>query len=70
MADDQARIEDLPIRLSNPARRALAAAGIVTLADLARRTEREVLALHGVGPASMPTLRAALADVGLAFVGT
>lgn len=61
------RIEDLPIRLSNPARRALAGAGIDTLADLARHTEREILALHGMGPASMPTLRAALGDAGLAF---
>lgn len=61
------RITDLPIRLSNPARRALASAGIETLADLARHTEAEVLALHGVGPASLPALRQALAEAGLAF---
>ena len=68
--DATARIDELPVKLSAPARRALAGTGIVTLADLARHTEREVLALHGMGPASIPTLRQALAEAGLAFAGT
>jgi hypothetical protein len=46
--------------LSAPARRALEGAGLVTLAKLAKTTEREILELHGMGPASMPMLRAAL----------
>lgn len=53
--------------LSNPARSALEHAGITTLAKLAKYSEKEILALHGVGPASMPTLRKALKDAGLAF---
>lgn len=54
-------------KLSAPARRALEGADIRSLAQLAQRTEREVLALHGMGPGSMPGLRAALKDAGLAF---
>lgn len=54
-------------RLSGPTRSALEHAGIADLKELARWTEKEVLALHGVGPASMPTLREALEEAGLAF---
>jgi hypothetical protein len=50
-----------------PARRALEGAGIKTLAQLSRRTEAELLALHGFGPSSLPKLRAALAERGLTF---
>lgn len=53
--------------LGAPARRALEGAGIKTLSQLARRTEGELLALHGFGPSSLPKLRAALAERGLAF---
>ncbi|HRN51093.1 MAG TPA: hypothetical protein PLC52_09480 [Anaerolineales bacterium] len=53
--------------LSNPARSALEHAGITTLNKLAKYTEKEILALHGIGPASMPTLCKALKDAGLAF---
>lgn len=53
--------------LSGPARGALEHAGIVTLAKLAQHSEREILALHGVGPKSLPTLRHALHEAGLAF---
>lgn len=69
MTDAQARIEDLPVRLSAPARRALAGAGIVTLADLARWREKDVLALHGIGPTAIPPLREALAAAELSFAG-
>jgi predicted Fe-Mo cluster-binding NifX family protein len=54
---------DLP-RVAAPARRALAAAGITSLAQLARRTESELLALHGMGPNALAALRAALAANG------
>lgn len=60
---------DLPEGLSAPARRALAGAGIVTLAELSGWREKDILALHGIGPASMPMLRQALAEVGLSFAG-
>lgn len=50
-----------------PARRALEGAGITTLAQLASRSEGELLALHGLGPSSLPKLRKALAAAGLSF---
>lgn len=53
--------------LSNPARRALEHSGITTLEILATYTEKEILALHGMGPASLPKLRAALEAAGLTF---
>lgn len=53
--------------LSAPARGALQVAGIATLADLSQHSEREILKLHGVGPKTLPTLRQALSDAGLAF---
>ncbi len=55
------------LKISQPAHRALAGAGIKTLAQLARRTEAEVLALHGIGPSALPILRKALKAEGLAF---
>lgn len=36
---------------------ALAAAGVTTLADVAARTDAELLALHGVGPKAVRILR-------------
>ena len=53
--------------LSSPARSALEHEGISTLNELSQHSEREILALHGVGPKSLPTLRQALHDAGLAF---
>ena len=53
--------------LSAPARRALQNAGIATLKKLAGFTEPEILALHGMGPSSIPKLRQALAAEKLAF---
>lgn len=50
-----------------PARRALEREGIHTLADLAARSEADLLALHGVGPTTLPKLRAALTEAGLRF---
>lgn len=54
-------------RLSRPARGALEHEGIVTLRKLSTFTEREILAIHGIGPKSMPVLRQALSEAGLAF---
>lgn len=53
--------------LSAPAQRALQNAGITTLKQLAKHTEKEILALHGMGKASLPVLRKVLADAGIAF---
>lgn len=53
--------------LSAPARCALENKGIVTLQQLAGYSETDMLKLHGMGPASLPKLRSALAKKGLAF---
>ena len=54
-------------QLGAPARRALEGVGATTLEKLAVFTEKEILQLHGMGPASMPTLRKALEGKGLGF---
>ena len=53
--------------LGAPARGALVHAGITTLTQLSQYSEREILKLHGVGPKSLPTLRQALSEGGMAF---
>lgn len=57
---------DIP-KISQPANRALAGAGIKRIEQLAKWTEAELLALHGVGPKALPPLRAALKAKGLSF---
>lgn len=52
-------------KLSAPARRAIEHAGISTLEELAARSEKELLALHGFGPATLPILRKELTAAGL-----
>jgi hypothetical protein len=54
-------------RLSAPAKRALEGAGVTSIKDLSRRREAEVMKLHGMGPASLPHMRAALKAAGLSF---
>jgi DNA-directed RNA polymerase alpha subunit len=54
-------------KLAAPARRALAAAGIHRLEQLARMREAELRGLHGIGPNALETLRRALAARGLSF---
>ncbi len=53
--------------LSAPARRALTSIGITNLKQLSTYSEKEILALHGMGKASMPILRDALNKDGLEF---
>lgn len=53
--------------LSAPARRALENHGITTLVQLATYSEKEILQLHGIGPASIPKLRASLEENGYSF---
>ena len=64
MADTH--LTSLP-NIGAPATRALAHAGIVRLADLASWTERDLLALHGVGPKAIRILTPELAAHGLSF---
>jgi len=54
--------------LSSPARSALVHyLGIDTLEKLSNYSEKEILKLHGMGKASMPILKKALAEKGLSF---
>lgn len=57
---------DLP-KLAAPAARALAGAGLTSLDKLARVTEAEVAALHGMGPNALGKLKAALKASGKSF---
>ncbi len=53
--------------LSGPARSALQAAGITTLGQLSRYSEKEILKLHGMGKKTIPILKQSLSDAGLDF---
>lgn len=56
-------------RIGAPATRALRAAGIATLEQVAALSEPELMALHGVGPFAVGRLRVALTDAGLGLAG-
>jgi DNA-directed RNA polymerase alpha subunit len=64
---DQHMPTPLPQKIASPAQRALAAAGIDSLEKLAKRSEQQVMDLHGIGANAMKTLKKALEDKGLAF---
>ncbi|MDD7942034.1 hypothetical protein PHK61_26815 [Actinomycetospora lutea] len=51
-------VGDLPASIGRPATRALADLGITTLERVATMTDRELLAIHGVGPKAVRLLRA------------
>jgi len=55
-------VGDLPRSIGSPATRALAGAGLTTLARVAALSDAELLALHGVGPKAVRLLRAAAQD--------
>ena len=57
---------DLP-KLSAPAHRALAGAGIQNLKQLTKFTESDIQKLHGIGPRVMKELHAAMQANGLSF---
>lgn len=72
--EEEAKSPNLPTKnkpifegLSRPALGALAEAKITTLKKLAQKTERDLLALHGFGPASLPVIRKILKAKGLAL---
>lgn len=58
---------DLPAKLAQPARRALAGAGIQRLEQLSQFSQAEIKQLHGIGPNALEQLRRALAEKGLSF---
>lgn len=63
-AADPGRVGDLPRAIGRPATRALAGAGITTLAQVAELSEAELLAVHGVGPKAVRILREAVGAAG------
>lgn len=60
------RIADV-LKLGRPAHQALAAAGIVTFADAAQWTRKDIAALHGVGPKTFTELDPAMEARGLSY---
>lgn len=54
-------------RIGGPATGALAVEGVTTLEQVTEWTERDLLALHGVGPKAIRILREAFAEHGLSF---
>lgn len=60
------RIADT-LKLSRPAHSALAAAGIVTYADLTKWTRKDVADLHGIGPKAFVFLEPAMKARGVGF---
>lgn len=52
---------DLP-SIGRPATSALAVIGVTTFSQVAKLTEKELLALHGVGPKAVRILKQALAE--------
>lgn len=52
---------------SSPVRNALLHQGIDTIGKLAAHTEKEILALHGIGKSSLPRFYEALEAAGLQF---
>jgi len=54
-------------KLSSPAKNALVNKGIATLQKLSKYTEKEILKIHGIGPASLPIMRTSLEEEGLSF---
>jgi hypothetical protein len=63
---DQAQ-NDLPAKLSNPAKRALAGAGYSRLEQLTEVREADIKKLHGIGPNALKQLREALDARGLSY---
>ncbi len=58
---------DLPRGIGRPATNALAAEGVTRLEQVTRFTEKELRALHGVGPKAVNVLKAELAARGLSL---
>jgi uncharacterized protein YdhG (YjbR/CyaY superfamily) len=61
---------DFPLKIGNPARRALEGAGYSRLQQLTKITEPELMKLHGMGTKALGLLRNALEAKGLSFSKT
>jgi hypothetical protein len=59
-------LTDIP-KIGRPANDALAAAGCMTLEDVARLTEKQVASLHGMGPKGIRILKQTFEQHGLRF---
>lgn len=64
---DQKLENTFETKLSQPALRALAGAGIKNLQQLSKFSEKEISNLHGMGPTGIVALKAALKTKGLSF---
>jgi predicted flap endonuclease-1-like 5' DNA nuclease len=60
-------VGDLPYEIGKTAARELSLHGITSLKEVSAHTEKELLAIHGVGPKAIRILGEALAGKGLAF---
>lgn len=67
LTKDEVGDSGFPVDLSRPALGALRAAGYTRLEELAGVRAADLLKLHGMGPKGIRSLRAALAEKGLAF---
>ena len=54
-------------KLAKPAQRALASAGITSLEDLSKLSEKEFIKLHGIGKNALQKLKADMTENGLSF---
>lgn len=61
------KADNFPKQLAQPARRALASAGITRLEQLAEVTVDDIKKLHGIGDNAVEQLRLALEAKGLSF---
>ena len=64
---DQKLENTFEAKLSQPALRALAGAGIKNLQQLSKFSEKEISDLHGMGPTGIVALKKALKAKGLSF---
>ncbi len=62
---DDAFSAEFPEAMGRPANAALVAHGLTTVAQVARMTKRELLAIHGVGPKAVAVLEVELERRGL-----
>jgi DNA-directed RNA polymerase alpha subunit len=60
-------VGDLPDAIGKTAARELSLNGITSLERVSAHTERELLAIHGVGPKAVRILGEVLAEKGLTF---
>lgn len=54
---------DFPTTIGKPATRALLAANVTTLKQVAELSDKELLALHGVGPKAVRILRERIKEI-------